>query len=171
MKGRPAQSLKKEQQVCLWHILPMHFLNEPVLFTIGQLAPFWKGALSDNLRRFKNRAVQDGIFRRNHHVMPAIGQLAPFRVKLSDNLRRFYPQVSDNLRRWQSRPIGQLAPKLSDNLRRSAPTIGQLAPKQGQNYRTTCAKLSDNLRRFTLKTPCGTHLGRALVVDNIYYSF
>lgn len=139
--------------------------------TIGQLAPFQREPLSDNLRRCRNHAFQDGIFCCEYRVVLTIGQLAPFRVKLSDNLRRFYPQVSDNLRRLQSRPIGQLAPKLSDNLRRSPPSIGQLAPKKGLNYRTTCAKLSDNLRRFTRKMPCSTRLARALVVDNIYYSF
>ena len=146
-------------------------MSQRLFSTIGQLAPFQSAALSDNLRRCKNSAVQNGIFCLEYRVVPTIGQLAPFRVKLSDNLRRFYPQVSDNLRRSQSRPIGQLAPKLSDNLRRSPPGIGQLAPKKGLNYRTTCAKLSDNLRRFTRKMPCSTHLGRALVVDNIYYSF
>lgn len=139
--------------------------------TIGQLAPFQGESLSDNLRRCKNSALQNGSICRICCVAPTIGQLAPFWVKLSDNLRRFYPQVPDNLRRLQYLPIGQLAPKLSDNLRRLPLSIGQLAPKKGQNYRTTCAKLSDNLRRFTPKMPCDTRLDWALVVDNIYYSF
>lgn len=147
------------------------YFSVGVFLTIGQLAPFLCPLLSDNLRRFKKYSVHAVVSGPKNPAETTIGQLAPFGPELSDNLRRFYPQVSDNLRRLPPGGIGQLAPKVSDNLRRSALTIGQLAPKRGQNYRTTCAKLSDNLRRLTPKTPCGTHLGWALVVDNIYSFF
>ncbi|WP_221090953.1 hypothetical protein [Deinococcus aquaedulcis] len=110
------------------------------ILPIGQLAPFLEGPLSDNLRRLNGRAVQHGRNLSRPRVTQPIGQLAPFRPQLSDNLRRFASEVSDNLRRFQDLPIGQLAPKLSDNLRRLP-----------WHYRTTCAekgsKLSDNLRQ------------------------
>ncbi|ULH14152.1 hypothetical protein MF271_02415 (plasmid) [Deinococcus sp. KNUC1210] len=100
--------------------------------SIGQLAPFpprtYRTTCAVWQQKILKRTLQTANGQSCFSIGGTIGQLAPFGLPTIGQLAPFTPKLSDNLRRFGLETIGQLAPKLSDNLRRFDPTIGQLAP-------------------------------------------
>ena len=136
--------------------------------TIGHLAPFEIGGIG-HLAPFcpdpeTRTPMQTGCGPSCLALEPPIGHLALFVPETIGHLALFGLHLSDILRRFVGHTIGHLASKVSDILRRSAPTIGHLAPFYPQKYRTSCAEVSDILRRLKRFSPSGTRRWVPLVV-------
>lgn len=139
-----------------------------LFYTIGHLAPFQNGGIG-HLAPFcsgqgARMPIQTGCDFPGSSPRAPIGHLAPFVPGTIGHLALFGLHLSDTLRRSRGHTIGHLAPKLSDILRRLALAIGHLAPSYPQNYRTSCAELSDILRRLRCFSSSGTRRGIPLVV-------